>query len=210
MADAKAAKKDDKKDDKDPKDPKAEGAAEGAAEGGEADPAVAKKKKIKKIAIFAVIPIVLLLGGGAAAYFMGFIGGHKAEGDLQCENVKEGDEHYAACAEELAKAVTGSTPGVFISVPDITVNLNASGRQQRFLKIELKVELEKPEQQAAFETIMPRVIDQFQTYLRELRVEDLRGSSGIYRMKLELLNRVRAAAPDIGVKDVLFQEILIQ
>jgi flagellar FliL protein len=70
--------------------------------------------------------------------------------------------------------------------------------------------LEKPEQQAAFETIMPRVIDQFQTYLRELRVEDLRGSSGIYRMKLELLNRVRAAAPDIGVKDVLFQEILIQ
>jgi flagellar FliL protein len=206
MADAKAAKKDDKKDDKNPK-AEAEG-MEGADSGafGSAD---SKNKKLKTI-IFIALPIILLIGGGAAAYFMGFIGGHKAEGDLQCEKVKEGDEHYAACAEDLAKAVTGSTPGIFVPVPDITVNLTASGRQQRFLKIALKVELEKPEQQAAFETIMPRVIDQFQTYLRELRVEDLRGSSGIYRMKLELLNRVRAAAPDIGVKDVLFQEILIQ
>ncbi len=71
-------------------------------------------------------------------------------------------------------------------------------------------DLEKAEDQARFETILPRVIDQFQTYLRELRVEDLRGSSGMYRMKIELLNRVRAAAPAIEVKDVLFQEILIQ
>ena len=62
----------------------------------------------------------------------------------------------------------------------------------------------------AVEAVMPRVVDQFQTYLRELRVRDLRGSQGIYRLQMELLSRVNAAAYPVEVKDVLFQEILIQ
>ena len=62
----------------------------------------------------------------------------------------------------------------------------------------------------AVEQVMPRVVDQFQTYLRELRVKDLRGSAGIYRLQMELLSRVNAAAFPVEVKDVLFQEILIQ
>ena len=63
---------------------------------------------------------------------------------------------------------------------------------------------------SAVEAVMPRVIDQFQTYLRELRIQDLRGSKGVYRLQMELLNRVNAAAYPIEIKDVLFQEILIQ
>jgi flagellar FliL protein len=58
--------------------------------------------------------------------------------------------------------------------------------------------------------VAPRVIDQFQTYLREMRVEDLRGSAGIYRLRQELLYRVNIAADPVKVKDVLFQEMLIQ
>lgn len=202
MADAKAAKKDDKAEEK-----PADGTA--PAEGAEgADDAAKKKKKKMMIIIGAVVLVLLLAGGGAAAYFL-ILKPKDGEG-LNCESVKEGDENYAACAEQLAKSVTGSTPGVFVSVPDMVVNLSGTGSKPRFLKVVLKIELEKAEQQAAFEAILPRTIDQFQTYLRELRVEDLRGSSGIYRMKIELLNRVRAAAPDLTIKDVLFQEILIQ
>ena len=63
---------------------------------------------------------------------------------------------------------------------------------------------------AAVEAVIPRVVDQFQTYLRELRVRDLRGSAGIYRLQMELLWRVNQAAAPVEVKDVLFQEILIQ
>jgi len=66
------------------------------------------------------------------------------------------------------------------------------------------------EAKASVENVMPRVIDQFQTYLRELRVKDLRGSAGIYRLQMELLSRVNAAAYPVEVQDVLFQEILIQ
>lgn len=179
--------------------------AEVPADGQAAD---GKKKFGMKKILLIVVPVVLLLGGGGAAYFMGLLGGH---GDkLQCENVTEEDEHYAACAEELAKAASGTAPGVFIDIPNMIVNLSSTSKQPRFLKISLKIELKKPEDQKDFETALPRVIDQFQTYLRELRVEDLRGSSGMYRMKIELLSRVRAAAPTIEVSDVLFQEILIQ
>ena len=58
--------------------------------------------------------------------------------------------------------------------------------------------------------VMPRIIDNFQVYLRELRVEDLRGSGGIYRLREELLARVNAASAPVRVKDVLFKEMLVQ
>jgi flagellar protein FliL len=57
---------------------------------------------------------------------------------------------------------------------------------------------------------MPRIIDNFQVYLRELRVEDLRGSGGIYRLREELLTRVNAATAPAKVVDVLFKEMLVQ
>jgi flagellar FliL protein len=199
------AKKD---DDKEADGKAAEGAGEHGGEGAGEEGGGKKKSKLKLI-LLIVIPLVLLIGAGAGAYFMGFIGGHAAEpGD--CSQVKEGDENYEACAEELAKAAAGNLPGTFVGIPDMIVNLNSNSKQPRFLKISLKVELKKPEDQVPFETALPRVVDQFQTYMRELRVEDLRGSSGMYRMKIELLNRVRAAAPTIEVSDVLFQEIMIQ
>ena len=41
--------------------------------------------------------------------------------------------------------------------------------------------------------MMPRIVDNFQVYLRELRIEDLQGAAGIYRLREELLLRVNAA-----------------
>ena len=60
------------------------------------------------------------------------------------------------------------------------------------------------------ETILPRIIDNFQVYLRELRIEDLQGSAGLYRLREELLTRVSVAAAPAKVHDVLFKEMLIQ
>ena len=57
---------------------------------------------------------------------------------------------------------------------------------------------------------MPRVVDNFQIYLRELRIEDLRGSGGVYRLREELLARVNAAVAPVKVTDVLFKEMLVQ
>jgi flagellar FliL protein len=60
------------------------------------------------------------------------------------------------------------------------------------------------------QSMMPRIIDNFHVYLRELRAEDLRGSAGLYRLREELLIRVQAIADPVLVRDVLFKEVLVQ
>ena len=57
---------------------------------------------------------------------------------------------------------------------------------------------------------MPRIIDQFQVYLRSLRIEDLQGADGVQRMRDELLMRAKAAAKPVEVKDVLIKAMLAQ
>ncbi len=57
---------------------------------------------------------------------------------------------------------------------------------------------------------MPRVVDQFQGYLRELRMDDLKGSAGIVRLKEELLRRINTSAAPYRVRDVLLKQMIVQ
>ena len=58
--------------------------------------------------------------------------------------------------------------------------------------------------------LMPRMVDQFQAYLRELRLDDLKGSEGVVRLKEELLRRADVAAAPYKVRDVLLKQMIIQ
>ena len=57
---------------------------------------------------------------------------------------------------------------------------------------------------------MPRLLDLFQTYLREMRPEELRGSIGTYRLREELMSRANIAAAPVRIQDLLFVELLVQ
>jgi flagellar FliL protein len=46
--------------------------------------------------------------------------------------------------------------------------------------------------------------------LRELRPEDFEGSTGMFRLKEELLRRINIAVAPIEVHDVLFNEVIVQ
>lgn len=187
------ADEDEKPEDDGMEDVNAEG--ESGEEGEEGEDGESKKGGLPKI-VFIIAPIILLIAIGAGLYFTGMLdsllGKEKAE---VSEEVVE---------EEIKKET------VFLSVPDMIVNLKSSSKQQRYLKLRVELEINGPEELQAVEKVAPRVIDHFQTYLRELRVRDLEGSQGIYRLRQELLARVNAAAYPVEVQDVLFQEILIQ
>jgi flagellar FliL protein len=58
--------------------------------------------------------------------------------------------------------------------------------------------------------VLPRVVDLFQTYLRELRPSDLHGSMGLFRLKEELTRRANAAVSPGQINAVLFKEVVIQ
>lgn len=164
-------------------------------------------KKSKKTLFIIIGAVVLLLAAGAGAYFSGMLDG------LLGKKASDTEEHAGEHGEgDKVKLDKDGKPmeAAFMELPDLVVNLSTSQGQPRYLKLKVQLELESASDQAAVEKIAPRVIDHFQTYLRELRVSDLRGSAGIYRLRQELLARVNAAAEPIEVKDVLFQEILIQ
>lgn len=194
-------------------------------ENGDVAPIEDGSGKSKKL-IIIIVPILLLLGGGAGLYFSGMLDSFLGKGGE--ETVAEGADGHAESgshgesdkksehAEKDGKKEGGhggeSAGGegvVFMKIPDLIVNLNSTG-QPRYLRLSIQLELNSEEDMKKVEAVLPRVIDQFQTYLRELRVEDLPGSKGIYRLQMELLARVNAAAAPVEVKDVLFQEILIQ
>ena len=158
-----------------------------------------KKGGSKKLIIIAVAIVLLLIGGIAAAYFTGLLNPVIAmvSGSENQENTEEDGE------KELRQVV-------FFPLEEIVVNLGAGGRDSSFLKIRVNLELESPEDVAKIEIVLPRIMDKFQVYLRGLRMEDLKGSTGMYRLREELLSRVNKAAAPTKVNDVLFKEMLIQ
>ncbi|RVU34651.1 flagellar basal body protein FliL [Hwanghaeella grinnelliae] len=170
-------------------------------EDGEGEEGGKKKVGGKKLVLFIVLPILILVGAGAGLYFSGML-----DSLLGGEEQHEGEEHGEEHVEEPAVA----TPGFYLEVPEMLVSLRSSGRKQQILKLRISLELAGPEDQAAIEAFMPKIVDNFQVFLRELRVEELEGSQGLYRIKEEMLARVNQAAHPVKIKDVLIGDMLIQ
>jgi flagellar FliL protein len=116
-----------------------------------------------------------------------------------------GAEAPAAAAGQAAPR-----PVVYFDMPDIVANLNVNGRRASYIRLRSKLELARSEDAATMQAAMPRLLDLFTTYLREMRPEELRGSSGTQRLREELIARANLIAPPVRVVDVLFTELLLQ
>jgi flagellar protein FliL len=112
--------------------------------------------------------------------------------------------------EAGAEAHGETAPPVFFELPEMVVNLNGNVRRPSYLKLQAKLELARKEDSAIVQAALPRLLDLFQTYLREMRPEELRGSAGTYRLREELAARGNLAVAPARIKDVLFTEMLIQ
>ncbi|MGH6948705.1 MAG: flagellar basal body-associated FliL family protein [Kiloniellales bacterium] len=150
----------------------------------------------RKLVLFIILPLLLLVMGAAGAYFSGL-----------ADSLLGGGEDAAAMEEHVEEA---SGPSAFFELPEMLVNLNSAGRKANYLKVSLSLEVATAEDVAHLQSVLPRIIDNCQVYLRELRIEDLRGSAGLQRLREELLMRINAAAEPVAVKDVLFREMLVQ
>jgi flagellar FliL protein len=99
---------------------------------------------------------------------------------------------------------------VFVDLPDMIANLNSPSNKPSYIKLQARLEVSQPEDAEKIKQEMPRLQDIFQTYLREMRPEELRGSPGIYRLREELLGRANVAVAPVRVNDLLFTQLLIQ
>jgi flagellar FliL protein len=154
------------------------------------DAAAAKPKRKLPLKLIAMAAggLVVLGGAGTGAYL--YFGGHHVE------------EKAAAPAAK---------PAIFVDLPDVLVNLaGGSADHAQYLKVKIVLEVPEANVVPMIQPLMPRVMDAFQTYLRELRPTDLDGSAGLYRLKEELTRRVNVAVAPNHVTAVLFKEIVVQ
>ena len=190
---------------------------DGEGEGGK------KKLPLKLMLMIGVPALVLLIGGGAAAFFL-----LKPKPDAEAEAGKEKDKKDKDKKKEKDKKGKGKDAkgkdekggpvikegpdGVmFYTLPDILVNIQSNDGRPTYLKLRLTLEAPSQDTLDIMEPLMPRVTDMFTSFLRELRTDDLTGSEGSMRLRLELLRRVNLAlAPQAKVNAVLIEEMLVQ
>lgn len=194
----------------------ADASASEAAEG-EAPPA--KKKPPLMVLIAAGVGALVVLGGGGAGAFM-FLSKPKAaaageHGDAHGKKPEKKEEkkggHGGGGKEGEKGPITEGPDGViFYTMPDLVVNIQTADSRPTFLKLKLAFELPDAHVAEEIEPNQPRLADMFQTFLRELRPEDLSGSQGSYQLRMEIQRRVNLVIAPSKVNAVLIQEMLVQ
>lgn len=154
-----------------------------------------------KLIIMIVLPVLLLVGGGAGAYFMGVFPSEESE--AEAAEAEEAEE------EEVAMVVMPEDV-VFVDLPDLLVNLNVTGKRLRFLKVVTALEVASEEMAEVVRQLTPRVLDSLHLYFRSVEPEELAGPQGVYRIKEDLLVRINDAIRPAKVRDVLVKELLVQ
>lgn len=191
--------------DKDPKGAKeAESSSKEVMEVDSDEAAQAPTKGKRKLLIIIAIVVALLLAV-AGVLLSGVLGGKEKEK----EDAETTQEQPAEGAEGAAGQPVVQKP-VYYELPEFLVNLTSTSNRTSFLKMSVTLELRDKEAVAIIEANKPRVMDAFNTYLREVRPQDLSGSAGIFRLRGELMMRINRTIEEGLVKDVLFSEIIIQ
>lgn len=200
------------KKEKPPKD--AGGEAPEGAEGVEGEAPAKKKLPMKMILIAGAAALVVLGGGGGAAFiFLKPKPDAAAEkgGDHGKKDKKKGEKKKEGKEGEKGAAVVREGPDgvVFYTMPDVVVNMQTADGRPTFLKLKLTLELPDEGAVEVLDPNMPRLQDMFQTFLRELRPEDLSGSQGSYQLRMEILRRVNLVIAPSRANAVLIEEMLI-
>ena len=157
-----------------------------------------RRRGSKKLIVLVLLAILLMVGTAAGLYFSGIASTLLGKGEEKAEVKVE------------APPPPPKVAVFYDDLPDMLVNLNTGSKKSSFLKLHVSFQIESEDDKAKIKLVQARITDTFQTYLRELRLEDLKGSAGLYRLREELLMRVNAAVAPVKVDDVLFTDLLVQ
>jgi flagellar protein FliL len=189
---------------------KTEAEAGAGGEGAEGE-APAKKKPPLMILIAGGVGALVVLGGGGTAAMLML--GHKGPEDAahaKKEKPKKKEDGKKGDKEGKSPITEGPDGVVFYAMPDLLANLQSADGRPVNLKLKLVFELPDKDTADAIEPNAPRLNDMFQTFLRELRSEELNGSQGNYQLRAEIQRRVNLVIAPAKINAVLIQEMLVQ
>ena len=179
-----------------------------------------KKKPPLMILIAAGVGALVIIGGGATAAIL-LMGGNKTEAhgkdgkEAKAEKGKKDEKKDEKKGGKDAKdkgpnpISQGPDGMVYYTIPDLVANIQSADGRPTYLKVKLALELKDESVAESIEPNMPRLTDMLQTFMRELRPEDLAGSQGNYELRLEFQRRIDLVIAPAKVNSVLIEEMLI-
>lgn len=146
-----------------------------------------------------IIGLVLALVGGAGGFFaanQGFIlGGESASAEEKEEEAK---------SSEVTDILSDIT---FVPMDPLTISMPLSSRYKH---LRFRAELEvKKEYTSEVETILPRIVDILNSYLRALEISDIEQAASLARLRSQMLRRVQVVAGPGRVNDLLIMEFVL-
>lgn len=154
----------------------------------EETPATERKRGRKWLAF--ALPGVLVLGGGAGVYAF----------------LTMGPDSPA----NMRQTVSDMKSALFVEAPQMVVSVRGGDGRAHFLKLRFVIVASSEGKADEIKDKMPIVVDSLQSFLRELRPEDLAGSAAVYRIKEEIMIRMRRSFGPDTIEDVLIQDLIEQ
>lgn len=148
----------------------------------------------KKMIMLGLAGVLLLSGGGGAAWF--FMSGGEEEKDGKHAKAAHVDEH----ADE---------PGPIMELEPFLLNL-ADRDEVRFLKVSIKLELDRPEEETDYPSRVPAIRDVLLVLLSSKESQLLRTVNGKRRIREEIMTRVNGVMRKGKVSNVFFTDFIIQ
>ena len=139
--------------------------------------------------LIAIILALVLGGGGGAAGYMGMI-------PLPFFQAEE---------EEKMPDISNT---IFIPLPKIVVTLGEDA-QAKHLRAQFAIETD-PNYEERVNTLQPRLMDVFNTYLRVVEEKELTNPERFQNLQAQMLRRARLVAGEAAIKNLLVQEFVLQ
>jgi len=154
------------------------------------------KKKSKLPLILGVVLMLVLGGGGFFAVYSGML-------------FAPAEVHEETDLATMAEEPVAPLPSVaFVSVEPLIVNLIDTTGRGRHLRFQAQLEVPMQYEQEVI-TLLPRVVDVLNGYLRAVDVAELENPSALVRLRAQILRRLQIVAGEGRVKDVPIMEFVI-
>ena len=162
----------------------------------------APKKKSKLPLLLSVL--VLVAGGGAAAWYLGMLpfGGHADRHAEATAAIEEGGEAGAHGAKEKG-------PGPILALETFIANLADEGGS-RYLKATFQVEFLGAVVPPDVNARLPQIRDLLLTLLSSKTFDDVRTAEGKQQLREEIIARINQVLDRDAVKAVYFTEFIVQ
>ncbi len=169
-----------------------------------ADPEI--EAPVKKSKMPLILGLVLALVGGGGGFFAvnsGMILGSGESGSEDAHGGKDADLH----AEDGHDGGMDGPKAAFVPIDPLVISI-AGTSGTRFLRFAAQLEV-PPEHETEVASVMPRVVDVLNGYLRAVDLEELSDPDVLMRLRGQMLRRVQVVTGQSQVRDLLIMEFVL-